>query len=71
MALDVEAQVKLFERAGKTAALGDKLTVRSHWNRNGHNGLVVIEIPGADQITVSASLLIEAVKRCHGFPFDA
>lgn len=62
--MKVQTEIAVYERDGKECY--DKMEVRSHWNRTGHDGFVVVCIDGKEY-TVSAAALIEAVNRCHGF----
>jgi len=68
--MKVETKIRVYEVDGREdkAPMDDEgLTLESHWNRNGHGGLVILK-RGKMNITVAASDLEEAAKRCVGLP---
>lgn len=64
--MKVEVAVQAYEVDGEDLGYksGPELKVRSHWNRNGVLGFVVVEFPGGKTLTVPGQDLIKAAQRC-------
>lgn len=56
--LKVTAKVKTYEKSPI-----DEIEVKSHWNRNGHDGLVVLVIDGKEYVVGTADLE-QAISSC-------
>ncbi len=59
----VTVKIPIYELDDKES--NAELTLQSHWNRNGANGLVVIKF-GKKEIVVAAAALTFAAQRCTG-----
>jgi hypothetical protein len=74
--LSVYCTTPIYEADGKDVSSEKaNLVVRSHWNRTGHTGLVVLRVDGINlrdgdrsiEFSVSTGDLTEALKRATGF----
>lgn len=67
--MKIEAELAIYEVDGKEPSPNDDrlvIGISSHWNRNGHDGLVVLSIPGSPTISVVGRDLIKAIARATG-----
>lgn len=67
--MNVEAKITVYEVDDEDAddkGCDEEFIIRSHWNRNGTNGFVVMQPPNGPSYTVSAASLQRAIKSCTG-----
>lgn len=65
--MKMNSEIDVYERNSAKVPLNEspKIKIHSHWNYNGHGGLVLIETPEGQSYSVCARDLIKAVERCH------